>query len=138
MKFVFSVALLFVLIACSNRSKELEGTWVLENIDYSAYFKDAPEDVRDIIGERMAIELERIKGKTFFVFGHKGELELKAPNYEGREVSEKGTWQFSNAKDSIFFDSSIDESYAIVALTENELILKTNDTPARTITLSRK
>jgi hypothetical protein len=94
--------------------------------------------VRDIIGDRMAIELDRIKGKTFFIFGKNGGLELKAPNYEGREVSENGTWQFSNAKDSIFFDISIDESYAIVELSENELILKTNDTPARTITLSRK
>jgi hypothetical protein len=137
MKLVYFFAFLFLLTSCSDPSKELEGTWTLENIDYSAYFKDAPEDVREIIGDRMAIELDRIKGKTFFVFGRKGELELKAPNYEGKEVSEKGTWRLSKARDSVFFDISIDESYAIVQLSEKELVLKTNETPARTITLIR-
>ena len=138
MKIVYTLTFVILLTSCSNRSKDLEGTWTLENIDYTEYFKDAPDDVRDIIGDRMATELERIKGKTFFVFGRNGELELKAPNYEGREVSEKGTWQLNNSKDSISFDISIDETYAIVELSETELILKTSETPARTITLSRK
>lgn len=137
MKFVFALSLILVLAACKGSGNGIIGKWTLQDIDYSAYFKDAPDEVREFIQDRMATELERIKGKTFFTFNENGELELTTPNYEGLEVSEKGTWKMNSSQDSVYFDISIDEAYHIIEISAETLVLKTDENPARTLRLSK-
>lgn len=109
----------------------------MDEIDYSEHFEGAPDDIKDMLKAKMEEEFERLKGKTFFVFKPNDSLELIAPNYVGKIISDKGTWKMNAAQDSIFFDIEIPESYKIIELNSEKLILKTDDMPKRTLHLSK-
>lgn len=135
---VLSCLLLVVIFAgCAGKESEIVGKWKLDQIDYSEHFAGAPEEIKEMLRSKMAEEFERLKGKTFFLVGSDKSLELQAPNYIGKMVSDKGTWRMNDAQDSIFFDVEIPESYKIVELNSSSLILKTDEMPKRTLKLSK-
>jgi hypothetical protein len=137
MKLLSIIALTFILFACSSNEDKIAGKWRLEKIDYSEHFEGVEEDVREMLKGKMEEEFERLKGKTFFVFGEDKSLELQAPNYIGKITSDKGKWKLNEAKDSVFFEIGIPESYQIVSLVGKDLILKTDEMPRRTLFLKK-
>ena len=138
MKAISCLLLLLVLVACSGKEAKITGTWKLEKIDYSEHFSGAPEEIKEMLRSKMAEEFERIKGKTFFVFSADKSLELKAPNYVGKMVSQFGKWEINAAQDSVFFDVEMPENYKIVELTKHQLVLKTDEMPKRILHLSKE
>jgi hypothetical protein len=52
-------------------------------------------------------------------------------------TSDKGKWKLNEAKDSVFFEIGIPESYQIVSLVGNDLKLKTDEMPRRTLFLKK-
>jgi hypothetical protein len=137
MKLLSILALTFILFACSSNEDKIAGKWRLEKIDYSEHFEGVEEDVREMLKGKMEEEFERLKGKTFFVFGEDKSLELQAPNYIGKITSDKGKWKLNEAKDSVFFEIGIPESYQIVSLVGKDLKLKTDEMPRRTLFLKK-
>jgi hypothetical protein len=137
MKLLSILALTVILFACSSNEDKIAGKWRLEKIDYSEHFEGVEEDVREMLKGKMEEEFERLKGKTFFVFGEDKSLELQAPNYIGKITSDKGKWKLNEAKDSVFFEIGIPESYQIVSLVGKDLILKTDEMPRRTLFLKK-
>ena len=137
MKLLSILALIFILFACSSNEDKIAGKWRLEKIDYTEHFEGAPEDVREVLKSKMEEEFERLKGKTFFIFGEDKSLELQAPNYMGKMTSDKGKWKLNEAGDSVFFEMEIPESYQLVTLEGNDLKLKTDEMPRRTLFLKK-
>jgi len=109
----------------------------LEEIDYSAYFKDAPVQVKELLEDRMKEEFERLKDKTFFTFSSNHVLKLEVPNYTGKQTTTEGKWRMNSSEDSVFFELSEPENFKIVALDGESLELSTNDLPKRTVRMSR-
>lgn len=137
MKLFALIALILILISCSSNEDKITGKWRLDKIDYSEHFESVPEDMREMFKGKMEEEFERLKGKTFFVFGEDKSLELQAPNFIGKMTSDKGKWEFNEAGDSLFFQLELPESYEVVNLDGTDLQLKTNDVPRRTIFLKK-
>jgi hypothetical protein len=137
MKLLSILALTFILFACSSYEDKIAGKWRLEKIDYSEHFEGVEEEVREMLKGKMEEEFERLRGKTFFIFGEDKSLELQAPNYIGKITSDKGKWKLNEAKDSVFFEIGIPESYQIVSLEGKDLKLKTDEMPRRTLILKK-
>jgi len=137
MKLLSIIALTLILISCSSNEDKITGKWRLDKIDYSEHFESVPEEMREMFKGKMEEEFERLKGKTFFVFGNDKSLELQAPNYIGKMTSDKGQWKFNETGDSIFFLLDLPESYKLVSLEGNDLKLKTDEMPRRTLTLKK-
>lgn len=137
MKYLIIFLTVVLFSSCSNDQDRLAGKWRLENIDYSEFFKNAPEDVREVIASKMAEELERIKGKTFFVFEEDKKFTLQAPNYLGKLVDQKGEWRMNNTGDSVFLDLEFPESYKIIEVNAENLVLQTDEMPMRILYLSK-
>jgi hypothetical protein len=135
MRILLAITLTIVLASCSSKEDTLTGKWKLVNIDYSEFFKNAPEEVRGVIEAKMAEELERIKDKTFFTFHDDKKLVLEAPNYLGKVVGQKGSWRTNASMDSVYFDLEYPESYKIVELSSEKLILRTDEMPIRILHL---
>ncbi|TNF46130.1 MAG: hypothetical protein EP305_12070 [Bacteroidetes bacterium] len=137
MKHILFVLFALLLFSCSDRSDALVGKWMLEEIDYSEHFKGVPDEVKGIIEQRMSSEFERIKGRTFFVFTEEQKLELHAPNFLDKMTVSKGEYRMNGMQDSVYFDIEIPESYMIVQLDDERLVLKTNEMPKRTLHLKK-
>lgn len=129
------LSLVLMLSACSGKEDTLTGKWKLVDIDYSEFFKNAPEEVRGVIESKMAEELERIKDKTYFTFHEDKKLEMQAPNYLGKAVGQKGSWRLNQSMDSVYFDLEYPESYKIIELSSEKLILRTDEMPVRILHL---
>jgi hypothetical protein len=137
MKLVLSFLLIVILVSCSGNQKKLIGKWSLEKIDYSEQFEGSPEDIRELLKQKMDEEFERLKGKTFFVFGEDNTLELLSPDLFGKIVSDKGTYRMNEEQDSVYFES-LEESYKLMKLEGDELVLKTDELPKRTLYLKKQ
>lgn len=137
MKSISFVLILLLLAACTDSSNKIVGRWKLEEIDYSSYFREVSDEVRDFLQEQMNTEFARLKDKTFFEFGADNSLILEAPNYEKKQAFTNGKWSMNNAKDSLFLDLADPEAYKIITLNDSELFLTTDDTPKRTLRLTK-
>lgn len=137
MKSISFVIILLFLTACSNSSNEIVGKWKLEEIDYSSYFKEVSDEVRDFLQEQMNTEFSRLKDKTFFEFREDNSLILEAPNYEKKQTFTNGKWSMNDTKDSLFLDLADPEAYKIITLNDSELFLTTDDAPKRTLRLTK-
>lgn len=137
MKLLSVIALTLILVACSSNEDKITGKWRLDKIDYSEHFESTPEDVREVLKGKMEEEFELLKGKTFFIFGKDKSLELQAPNYLGKMTSDKGKWKLNDAGDSVFFDIEIPESFQLLTLKGNDMKLKTDEMPRRTLILKK-
>jgi hypothetical protein len=131
------VLMLIGLSSCADRSDELVGKWDLENIDYSEHFKGVPDEVKGIIEQRMKEEFQRIKGRTYFVFTEDHKLELHAPNFLDKMTVSEGEYRLSGMQDSVYFDIEIPESYYIVQLDPERMVLQTSEMPKRTLHLKK-
>jgi hypothetical protein len=87
MKYLLFCSVILLCIGCSSNASKIEGKWKLEEIDYSAYFKDAPAQVKELLEDRMKEEFERLKDKTFFTFSSNQVLTLEVPNYTGKQTT---------------------------------------------------
>lgn len=137
MKSISFVLILLLFAACTYSSNIIVGKWKLEEIDYSSYFKEVSEEVRNFLEEQMNTEFDRLKDKTFFEFGEDNSLKLEAPNYEKKQTFTNGTWSMNEAKDSLFLELVDPEAYKIITLNESELVLTTDDAPKRTLRLTK-
>jgi hypothetical protein len=137
MKLLSILTLMLILFACSSNEDRIAGKWRLEKIDYSEHFEGVEEDVREMLKGKMEEEFERLKDKTFFIFGEDKSLELQAPNYLGKMTSDKGKWKLNEEGDSVFFEMGIPESYQVLSLEGNDLKLKTDEMPRRTLFLKK-
>ena len=134
--FLFS-SVIFFCLGCSSKASKLEGRWKLEEIDYSAYFKNAPAQVKGILQERMQQEFDRLKDKTFFTFSSDKALKLEVPNYLEKKTFIEGKWRMNSSEDSLFLKLSELEQFKIEILSSEILELSTEDPPKRTVRLSR-
>ncbi|MEY3238135.1 MAG: hypothetical protein RI883_2236 [Bacteroidota bacterium] len=134
--FVF-ISLFFFFIACSNSPKTVVGKWKLESIDYSPYFLEVSDEVKTMFQEKMEDQTKRMIGKTFFEFKIDNSLRLESPNFENEIVPFEGKWKFNQTEDSITFDLDGEEHYKINTLTENKLILSTDESPKRILSFSK-
>lgn len=137
MKSIYFALILLLVTACSDNSNKVVGKWKLEEIDYSSYFMEVSEEVRNFLQEQMESEFNRLKDKTFFEFSEDNSLKLEAPNYEKKQTFTNGKWSMNDAKDSLFLDLADPESYKIVTLNETELVLSTEDAPKRVLRLTK-
>lgn len=137
MKNIIAIFSLLILTACSGPANKLEGKWKLEEMDYSAYYAELSEEVRMMLEGKMQEEFERIKGKTFFHFSPDNQLTLEVPNYSGEMTKTEGKWNLNEGGDSLYFDLSDPESFKIITLNETTLVLSTEDTPKRSMHLSK-
>lgn len=137
MKSVLSFLMILFLVSCSGNQKKLIGKWSLEKIDYSEQFEGSSEDIRELLKKKMEEQFERLKGKTFFVFGEDNSLELLSPDLFGKIVSDKGTYRMNKDQDSIFFES-LEESYELIKLEGHQLVLRTDELPKRTLYLKKQ
>lgn len=130
-------ACVFLMASCS-KTEPIVGEWELKKIDYEQHLQTLPEELRELFKTKLQEQFERLKGKTFFVFKEDKSLKLISPNLDGRSVVEKGKYAINSERDSLFFDLEIDEVYQIDSLTENTLILSTEESPARVLILRKK
>lgn len=130
------IASLILVTACSKKDP-LIGKWELTYINYERHFETVPEELRDLFREKIESQTERLKGKAFFVLKEDKTLELIAPDFSGKSATEKGKYSINKIGDSIFFDISMDESYRIDSLSNELLIITTDETPMRTLTLKK-
>ena len=137
MKYLLFCSVILLCIGCSSNASKIEGKWKLVEIDYSAYFKDAPAQVKELLEDRMKEEFERLKDKTFFTFSPNQVLTLEVPNYTGKQTTTEGKWRMNASEDSVFFELSEPENFKIVALDGESLELSTDDLPKRTVRMSR-
>lgn len=137
MRFIPIFVVLFVAFSCSSPSSKVMGKWKLEEIDYSDYFAEAPSEVKSMMQSQMQEEFERLRNKTFFEFSDGEKLTLEAPNFNGKQTFVEGTWSMNKENDSLFFDLSDPEHFKIISLTENDMVLSTDETPKRKLRLSK-
>lgn len=137
MRYLGILILLLVLGSCSSNSNKVTGKWKLEKIDYSEYFTEVSDEVRVFLEGQMEEEFQRLKGKTFFEFSEDNKLKLEAPNYSGQQTVSDGVWTMSSGEDSLYFELSEPEHFKIITLNDKEMVLKTDDTPKRTLHLSK-
>jgi cytochrome c oxidase assembly protein Cox11 len=137
MRYLVILVLSVVLVSCSSNSDKVNGKWKLEKIDYSDYFSEVSEEVRVFLESQMDEEFQRLKDKTFFEFGDDNKLKLEAPNYAGKQTITDGVWTMSSGEDSLYFELSEPEHFKIVTLNDREMVLKTDDTPKRTLHLTK-
>lgn len=137
MKLVFGLLLILSLVSCAGNQKKLIGKWSLDKIDYSEQFEGTSEDIRELLKKKMDEEFERLKGKTFFVFEEGNSMELLSPDLFGKIVSDRGTYRMNEDQDSVFFEK-LEESYKILKLEGEELVLKTDELPKRTLYLKKQ
>lgn len=137
MKGFLFVILLLIITSCSNESDKVVGKWKLEQIDYSAYFAEVSDEVREFLEGQMEEEFAKLKDKTFFEFTDNNKLKLEAPNYSKKQTFTSGSWQMNEAGDSLFLQLAEKESYKIITLTEKEMVLSTDEAPKRTLKLSK-
>lgn len=137
MKLVYSFLVVLFLVSCAGNQKKLIGKWSLEKIDYSEQFEGSPDNVKELLKKKMEEEFERLKGKTFFVFGEDNSLELLSPDLFGKIVSDKGTYRMNENQDSVYFETLM-ESYKLMKLEGEDLVLKTDELPKRTLYLKKQ
>lgn len=137
MRYLIILVLFVVLTSCSSNSDKVNGKWKLEKIDYSEYFSEVSDEVRGFLEGQMEEEFQRLKGKTFFEFSEDNKLKLEAPNYEGKQTESDGVWTMSSNEDSLYFELSEPEHFKIITLNGEEMVLKTDDTPKRTLHFSK-
>lgn len=137
MKIFSLLLLLFISLSCSRSTDKIIGKWKLEEIDYSQYYSEVSEDVKLFFKEKVEIELERIKGKTFFDLKEDGQLNIEMPDPSGNLLKTQGKWSINATEDSLFFDLNGKESYKIIKLNESTLFLSTDETPKRILQLSK-
>lgn len=137
MRYISILSLLLLLFSCSNTADKINGRWKLEEIDYSEYFSEVPDDVRTFLEGQMKEEFERLKGKTFFEFLDDNKMKLESPNFAGKQTFTDGVWTMSSSEDSLYFELSETEHYKIVTLNDKEMVLKTDEMPKRTLRLSK-
>lgn len=137
MKYLSILLLIVVFSSCSNPSSKVLGKWKVEEIDYSSYFAEVPEEVRTFLEEQMKEEFLRLKDKTYFNFKDDNKLLLNAPNYNGDQTNTDGLWTMNSAGDSLFLELAERENYKIEKVDEKQMILSTNETPKRTLRLSK-
>lgn len=137
MRYISIFSLMLILFSCSNTSDKVNGRWKLEEIDYSAYFSEVSDDVRTFLEGQMKEEFERLKDKTFFEFLDDNKMKLESPNFSGKQTFTDGVWTMNSGEDSLYFELSETEHYKIVSLTDQEMVLKTDEMPKRTLRLSK-
>jgi hypothetical protein len=137
MRYISLVSLLLLLFSCSNSEQKVTGRWKLEEIDYSEYFSEVPDDVRTFLEGQMKEEFERLKDKTFFEFSEENKMKLESPNYTGKQTFTNGVWTMNSKEDSLYFELSETEHYKIVSINDKEMVLKTDEMPKRTLRLSK-
>ncbi len=137
MRYSLFFLLVIVLASCSSEKSKLIGRWKLMEIDYSPFYEDSEPEVRAFIEEKMNYEFERLKDKTFFEFKDNDSLILETPNFTGAITNTLGTFVYVPRRDSIYFNLSERESYKIQELTEEKLVLSTDESPARILRLSK-
>ena len=137
MRYITVLSLLLILFSCSNSADRIEGRWKLEEIDYSEYFSEVSDDVRFFLEGQMKEEFARLKDKTFFEFMEDNKMKLESPNFAGKQTFSDGVWTMNSAEDSLFFELSDTEHFKIVTLSDQEMVLKTDEMPKRTLRLSK-
>lgn len=137
MRYITVLPLLLILFSCSNSADRIEGRWKLEEIDYSEYFSEVSDDVRVFLEGQMKEEFARLKDKTFFEFMEDNKMKLESPNFAGKQTFSDGVWTMNSAEDSLFFELSDTEHFKIVTLSDQGMVLKTDEMPQRTLRLSK-
>ena len=134
--FIFS-SLIILLVACSNPSNNLIGKWKLISIDYSPYYAEVSDEVKAIFQEKLEEQTKRMIGKTYFEFKIDNSMRLESPSVENEIVPFDGSWKFNQTEDSVIFNLNGEEHYKIRTMTENKLILSTDESPKRILTFSK-
>lgn len=137
MRFIPVYVVVLLVFSCSSPTSKVMGKWKLEEIDYTEYFAEAPEEAKTMMQGQMQEEFERLRNKTFFEFSEGEKLTLEAPNFNGKQNFVEGTWSMNKENDSLFFNLSDPEHFKIVSLSDKEMLLSTNDTPKRKLRLSK-
>ncbi len=136
-KYIFFSALTLLLFSCSGTENKLHGRWKLTDIDYSQFEKSIPEANRADFREAMEDNLKRILGNTYFTFGKEDSLKLESPDFSGNIDISKGSYHLNDAGDSLFLSTDDKESYVILTLTDKALKIRSDESPERTLTLSK-
>jgi len=139
-KFMKKILLFLVVIffaACSDNTSKIKGKWILEEIDYSNYFKSVSDEVRQFLQEQMKSEFKRLKNKTFFEFKLDNTLLLEAPDFAGKQTLTNGKWSVNTSKDSLFLELADSEAYKIITLNDTIMVLSTDDAPNRILRFSK-
>ncbi len=135
-KYIFILVLF--LVSCSSGKTDLHGKWVLKNIDYTEFQESIPEDKRESFTREINNQLSQILDKTVFDFQKDKKFELETIDVNGKMKIFKGTYYMSDKQDSLYLEMDFPESYKIVKLTKEDLILHTSEAPTRTVTLKYK
>lgn len=134
MRTALYVIILIMLSSCSKETT-IEGTWELEKMDYSEFLKTIPKELRGNMKKMLNKQIQEFEHHTFFEFRKDKTIELIYPNEYKMTI--KGSYSFSKNLDSIFLEKDDPESFKIVELSKEKLILKTNSIPKRTLNFKR-
>lgn len=134
MKIIFYFVIFLSLLSCSQKV-EITGVWELEKMDYSEFLKTIPKEFRGNMKKMLNKQIQEFEHHTFFEFRKDKTIELTYPNEYKMTI--KGSYSFSKNLDSIYLEKDDPESFKIVELSEEKLILKTNSIPKRTLNFKR-
>jgi len=79
----------------------------------------------------MTNQFAALKDKTFFIFNDDLSLQILLLTTENEVID--GTWSISETKDSLHLRTNEPENFKIIKLDEQQLILKTDESPQRTL-----
>jgi len=130
MKYFVFFVLTLSFYSCTKKS-EILGKWQLHNIDYSAFYKSIPLDMKENFEKSMTNQFAALKDKTFFIFNDDLSLQILLLTTENEVID--GTWSISETKDSLHLRTNEPENFKIIKLDEQQLILKTDESPQRTL-----
>ena len=130
MKYFVFFLLTLSFYSCTKKS-EIIGKWQLHSIDYSVFYKSIPMDMKENFEKNMEIQFAALKDKTYFVFNDDLSFEILLPKTENDVIN--GTWSISEKKDSLHLRTNEPENFKIMKLDEQQMILKTDESPQRTI-----
>ena len=130
MKYFVFFLLTLSFYSCTKKS-EIIGKWQLHSIDYSAFYKSIPMDMKENFENNMEIQFAALKDKTYFVFNDDLSIQILLPKIENDVIN--GTWSISEKKDSLHLRTNEPENFKIIKLDEQQMILKTDESPQRTI-----
>ncbi len=130
MKYFVFFLLTLSFYSCTKKS-EIIGKWQLHSIDYSVFYKSIPMDMKENFEKNMEIQFTALKDKTYFVFNDDLSMQILLPKTENEVID--GTWSISEKKDSLHLRTNEPENFKIMKLDEQQMILKTDESPQRTI-----
>ena len=130
MKYLVFFLLTLSFYSCTKKS-EIIGKWQLHSIDYSVFYKSIPLDMKENFEKNMEIQFAALKDKTYFVFNDDLSFQILLPKTENEVID--GTWTISEKKDSLHLRTNEPENFKIMKLGEQQMILKTDESPQRTI-----